>query len=124
MTNVHIRPVGNDGTHYDIELAAVPEQHAADMRVRSWKPGRPLSSTADTDDETQLYDVHHVGAAVTPRLVGKAHVFGPDPDLTLDLMAESVTLTVVGALAHNGRTLYPLTVADHTALAAFMAAFR
>lgn len=70
-------------------------------------------------DKFPLYNLRTADGKVVTCL---ANVFGPDPKVTFNIGADSISVTVEGAMIGNGVTKYKLSSADVTAILDFVKA--
>ena len=122
-TTATIKSKTKDGA--DVELTV--DKSGADtakLTAKNWTISKPPPANPKVS-ETKLY-----GAKVSAdgsRIMCKAEVFGPDPDVTLLLNAtapKSVTITIKGTLGGmgDGEQTYALTDGDFTTIQGFVGA--
>ena len=109
---VTITSTSKDGTYAKITLDST-ERDKATIAISKWKSGKNPKSDSPDKELYKLYDVkaNEDGSKV----VCRGDVFGSDPMITFELSPlkkPGLTVTIVGALAKNGTTDYPISSDD------------
>lgn len=108
---------GEDGSRFVITLAK-DQADTGSVRVQSWPPSAAPGAAPSKDDTNNLYDIR--ADAAGKRLVCRAKVFGPDPEVTFEIAGTSVSITVAGAILGNGTTSYSLAAEDAKGIREFV----